>query len=330
MVSLFVRRLWQLIPAFVGLTLLAFLLVKLAPGVPTLGSSETGSGRDLGNSLAAWRHLHGDDAPLWQQYGTWLWAFVRLDFGRSLIDEQPVRDLLFQALPTTLLLSGSALVLTYALAVPLGIFSAHTRHTLIDRVVTATLFVFYSVPSFWLALVLLVLLAGDAQAPFPLRGLQSDGMAQAGFWLKLVDLGWHLALPVVCLALPAIARTARYQRAAALDVMGQEFITVARANGLSEQQILRRHVLPNSLLPMLTLLSVDLPWLVGGSVIIERIFTLRGMGMLTFEAVLRRDYPVLMGTTALVVMVTMLGLLLGDVALTWADPRLRPTHQVHS
>jgi peptide/nickel transport system permease protein len=174
------------------------------------------------------------------------------------------------------------------------------------------------------ALLLIVFLGGGGFVHwFPIRGLHSDGLETAGALARGLDLAWHLVLPVLCLTYPALARTSRFQRSATLDVVGQDFVRTARAKGLPERTVVTRHVLKSSLLPVTTLLSLDLPWLVGGSLIIERIFTIHGMGMIMFEAILRRDYPVIMGVVTLVAIGTMIAVLVGDLALAWIDPRVR-------
>ena len=324
MVAYIGRRLLQFLPTFVGVSLITFVLLKIAPGDPTALRSENLLANVSQESLAQWQHLKGLDQPLLVQYLRWLWSFVTFDFGRSLVDEQPVRLLIAQALPRTLLLTSLAMLSTYAIAIPLGVHSAVHRGSRVDRVLSTTLFVLHAVPAFWVALVLLVLLGGgELWHLMPIRGLASDGMEDAPLAARGLDLAWHLVLPVFCLTFPALARTSRYQRGAMLDVLRQDYVRAARARGLSERRVIWGHAWRNALVPMLSLLSVDLPWLLGGSVIIERVFTIRGMGMLTFEAILRRDYPVIMGVTALVAVSTMLGILVGDLAVAWADPRVR-------
>ncbi|MBI5507334.1 MAG: ABC transporter permease [Deltaproteobacteria bacterium] len=317
------RRALQFVPTFVGVTLLVFLLLRLAPGDPATAEGDL-SLMPTAASLAEWRHLKGMDQPLYTQYLRWLWSCVSFDFGTSLFDERPVRVLILEALPRTLLLTSLALVCTYALAIPLGVHSAAARGTKTDTVLSTLVFVLYSLPTFWVALVLLVLFGGGQfWHIFPVRGLSTDGLEDAALVVRGLDFIWHLVLPVCCLTYPGLARTSRYQRAAMLEVLSQDFVRTARAKGLSERRVIWRHAWPNALVPVLALLSVDLPWLVGGSVIVERVFTIRGMGLLTFEAILRRDYPVILGVTALVAMTTMVGMLVGDLALAWADPRIR-------
>ncbi len=318
-----VRRLLQLLPTLVGITLVTFVLAKLAPGeVGSLGEAAL-RGLDQA-SLAAYRHSQALDVPIWRQYVDWLWHSLHFDFGYSLVDAQPVAGRLASALPTTLLLAGSALAVTYVCAVPLGIWAALSHHSRVGRGITLATFVFYSLPPFWVALVLLVMLAGgEPWQLLPLRGMHSTAASSFGAIGHALDTGWHLLLPVFCLAYPAVARTSRYQRAAMLEVLQQDYLLAARARGLSERVVIFRHALRNALAPMAALLSVDLPYLLGGSVIIERIFTLPGMGMLAFEAVLRRDYPVIMGLTTTVAVFSMLALFAGDLLQLWIDPRAR-------
>ncbi|OGQ89036.1 MAG: diguanylate cyclase [Deltaproteobacteria bacterium RIFOXYA12_FULL_58_15] len=318
------RRLLQLVPTFLGVTLLTFFLLRLAPGAPSLVGDDGIVTPAVQASLEAWRELKGLNQPLWAQYINWLSRFVRFDFGSSLIDERPVRTLIVEALPRTLVLTVLALIFTYTLSIPLGIHSAIHRGQRSDRIISGVLFILYSMPSFWVALLLVVVLGGGAWFDlFPIVGLRSSNMEGAGFFVRSIDLIWHLVLPVFCLTYPSLARTSRFQRSAMLDVIRQDYIRTARAKGLTERTVILRHALKNSLLPILTLLSTDLPWILGGSVIVERIFAIRGMGMLTFEAILRRDYPVIMGVTSLVAILTMVGVLLGDLAYAWIDPRIR-------
>jgi peptide/nickel transport system permease protein len=322
------RRLLQLVPTFLGITLLTFALVQMAPGEPSDMSHSVRSAAAQEN-LEAWRRLQGRDDPMLVQYGRWLQSIVSLDFGRSLYNERPVRELLGEALPRTLMLTTLALVLTYALAVPLGIHSAVRRGSRSDRWISGTLFLLYSLPSFWVAFLLIFLLGGVGFLDlFPIAGLRSPNTAGTGLLSRTADLAWHLTLPVLCLTYPSLARTSRFQRSATLDVMSQDYIRTARAKGLGEGAIIVRHALKSSLLPVLTLVSMDLPWLIGGSVVIERIFTIHGMGMLTFQAIERRDYPVIMGVTALAAILTMAGVLLADLAYGWADPRIRHPREV--
>ncbi len=293
----FVTRCADLVIAFLVITLLTFALSRVAPGSPYLGDVQSGVADEA--TIAAWRELRGQDAPLWIQYGRWLGASLSLDFGRSFIDTRPVRELLAEALGSTVVIAGLSALLTYALAVPLGVYLALTRNRRLARVVDSGLFVLHGVPVFWGAL--LVGLA--ASALFPVRG--------------------SFVLPIVCLTYPGFARIARYQKAATREVASQPAVLLARAKGLPERIVLTRYVVRAALTAPCALLAAELPWLLGGSVVVERIFTVRGMGMLTFDAILRRDVPVIMGATAVVAIVALASSLLADVAQSWLDPRLR-------
>jgi peptide/nickel transport system permease protein len=247
-----------------------------------------------------------------------------LDFGRSFVDEQPVRARLAEALRKTLLLAGLALLLTYLVAVPLGVHAAVRRGSRSARWVGVLSFGLYALPQFWVALGLILLFAGgEGWQLLPLRGLSSSGLEGASLWTRGWDLGWHLILPVSCLAYPPLLRTTRLVRGAMLEVLAQDYVRAARAQGLPERVIIWKHALKNALVPVSAHLSIDLPMVIGGSVIIERIFTIPGMGMLIFDSILRRDYPVVMGVTAVAALMCMAAILLGDLVHLWLDPRSR-------
>ncbi len=292
-------RLADLALTFLMITLLTFALSRVAPGDPYVGDTRGGIASDA--TIAAWQTLRGQDEPLWTQYGRWLGASLTLDFGRSFIDTRPVRELLVEALGTTLALAGMAALLTYALAVPLGAYLALSRKRRLVTVVESALFVLHGVPVFWGALVLG--LAVSASGLFTVRG--------------------SFILPLVCLTYPGLARIARYQMAATREVATAAPVLMARAKGLPGGLVARRYILRASLAAPLALLAAELPWLLGGSVVVERIFTVRGMGMLTFDAILRRDIPVIMGATAVVAIVALTSSLLADFVHARLDPRLR-------
>ncbi len=320
------RRVLWMIPTFVGITLLTFGVMQLAPGDPfALRSDAMPLGAPDAEAVEALRRTHGYDRPLWEQYARWVGRVLTLDFGRSLQDGRLVTDRIGEALPTTLLLATLALLLSYAIAVPLGTLAAVKRSSLLDRAITFGLFLLYSLPTFWVALVLLQLLAGGSgSARFPLQGLTSPGFDALGFGGKLLDLAWHLVLPVGVLTYGSLALISRHVRSGMLEVVRQDFIRTARAKGLDERTVVLRHVLRNSLLPVVTLFGLMLPQLMGGSVIVEQIFGIPGMGQLAFEAILHRDYPTVMGITTLVALLTMTSMLATDLAYVAIDPRVRP------
>jgi peptide/nickel transport system permease protein len=286
---------------------------------PEAASSAQASAR----ASEAFRQKHGLDLPLPVQYGRWLWKVVRLDFGRSLHDGRPVTELIAEALPRTLLLSGLALFFAMLVAIPLGARLAVRHGKPFARIASAGLFISYSLPSFWVAVMVLLLFATDrGVALFPLQGLSSASPdATAG--AQLADLAWHLVLPVFCLAYPFSVVLARHVKTAMREQLAQDYVRAARARGVPERVVVYRHALRNSLLPVVTLLGLALPQLVGGSVVVERVFGIPGMGLLAFEAIGYRDYPVVMGVATLAAMVTLVSVLLADLLYASVDPRIR-------
>ncbi len=300
------RRLLLMVPTFVGITLLTFMVARWAPGDPfsldleTVGPSQA--------AVAQQRAAHGLDAPLPLQFVRWFSRVVRLDFGRSLVDQRPVSERLAEALPRTALVAGLALVLGFGVAVPLGVSLAVHRRRRWARVAEAALVAAWSLPGFWLAVLLLLFFA----SPHFLQLFPVQGLADGGF-----------VLPVICLAWPTAVVATRQVRAAMSEALAQDFVRAARARGIPERRVVWVHALRNSLLPVVTMLGLYLPHLVGGSVVIERIFGIPGMGLLAFEAIGARDYPTVMGATTVVAVVTMLSMLAVDLAYAFIDPRIR-------
>lgn len=314
-----VRRLLQVIPTVLGITALTFGIAQLAPGDPLQLDPEAPV------SAAAVEHARaraGLDRPLPLQYARWLARVATLDFGTSLVDQRPVRSKLAEALPRTLLLSGLSLLVALLFAVPLGVFAARSPRGLPQRLLGAGLVALYALPTFWVAVLLLLALAGPRSLElFPFQGLHSE--APPPGVAGLVDLAWHLALPVAVLAYPALAVLTQQVRGAMVEALGQEYVRAARARGSSERSVLYRHALPNALLPLITSVGSLLPHLVGGSVIVERVFGIQGMGLLAFDAISTRDYPTLMAATTLGALATVLSVLAADLLAARADPRVR-------
>jgi peptide/nickel transport system permease protein len=306
------RRVVLMVPTFLGITLLTFAMAHLAPGDPLQLDQETvGASQD---AVRRQRAEKGLDAPLPVQYGRWLSRVARLDFGRSLIDQRPVSEKLAESLPRTALVSGLAVLLAFGLAVPLGVFLA-TRSTFLARAISAGLTVVWSVPTFWVAVLLLFVFSNPrALDVLPMQGL-GDG--------SLVDLARHLVLPVSCLTYPTLAIATRQVRAAMQEALAQDYVRAARARGIPERRVVWRHALRNSLLPVVTLLGFSLPHVLGGSVVIERVFGIPGMGLLAFDSVGTRDYPTVMGVATVMALATMLSMLAVDVAYGFIDPRIR-------
>ncbi len=324
-----IRRLLLIIPTFLGITLITFLVIKLAPGDPAamklrFSADQASMSEQVTRQIVEeTRKLYGLDKPLHVQYGIWLHRVVTFDFGNSYKDHRPVMDKIAERLPVTIELNLISIFLVYLIAIPVGVYSAVKQGTLGDRVTTVVLFIFYSLPNFWVAVLLIMFLGGgDFLDWFPIYGIFSPGMEGAPLASVLVDHLWHLVLPVFCLTYGSLAALSRYQRAGMLEVIRQDYIRTARAKGLPEKLVIFKHAMRNSLIPIVTLMGYLLPGMFGGSVIIENIFSIPGMGQLGFEAVLSRDYPVVLAIATISAFLTLLGILVSDLLYVWVDPRI--------
>jgi peptide/nickel transport system permease protein len=324
----FLKRVLLMIPTLLGISLISFLIIQMAPGDPAslrLGDATQGI-RDQAMAaqiIAETRAMYGLDQPLHIQYWRWLKRVLTLDFGESLRDHRPIAEKLKERIPVSLKLSGISLLLAYLIAIPIGIYSATHQDTTGDRIATVTLFTLYSLPNFWVATMGIVYFGGgDFWDVFPVFGLKSVGAENWTAWQRIVDQAWHLILPITCMTYYTFAALSRYMRASMLEVIRQDFIRTARAKGLSERLVVYRHALRNSLIPIVTLMADLLPALIGGSIVIETIFSIPGMGQLGFEAVLNRDYPLIMAVFTLSAMLTLVGILLADLLYTMVDPRI--------
>lgn len=267
------------------------------------------------------------DILLDTQFGLWASQAFFFDFGDSYMQRRPVIDMMKEALPISVLLSGLSILIGYLIAIPLGIFSAIRRYSKADTFVTIILFVLYSLPSFWVAGILLMTLTGPPFFDvFPTRGLNSQGIVRGaegvGTVQWLLDRGWHLVLPVICLTYGSIAFVSRQMRSAMLETINQDFIRTAQAKGLPGRLVIYKHALRNSLIPIVTISASLLPELIAGAIIIESIFTIPGMGTLTFQAIVDRDYPVINAVLFFSAFLTLLGILIADLAYALIDPRI--------
>lgn len=334
MIRYLLKRLFWMVPLLVGISLVSFLIMHLAPGDIT--TTEAGfNPKASEESRQKLRELYHLDEPLVVQYGLWLKRMGTLDFGNSFASHQrPVfwqqqdkegnvsKGMIQEALPITLLINVISLLLIVVVALPLGVISALHQNRPPDRAITIFVFVGFAVPGFWLALLLMYWL-GVANPWLPISGLHSLGYEQLGWPAQLWDLAEHLAIPVFISALGGLAGISLFVRNGMLDVLHQDYITTARAKGLPENTVVYRHALRNALLPLITLLGLSIPGLIGGSVIAESLFAIPGMGKLFYDAVLMRDFPVIMGILTIGAALTLLGNLLADLAYAWADPRVR-------
>lgn len=335
------RRCLWMIPTFFGITLLCFLLLRMANADP-VGSraQDPMSGRQISReAIEQLRKIYDLDKPWYVQYGRLVKRLVTLDLGNTWQDGRPIVEIIGEALPVTLLLTTLSLVLAYLIAIPLGVFSAVRQYTLWDQVVTVCLFVLYSLPSFWLGTMLLVFLGSGKfvvcpwtadRSCFPLQGWHAfTGFENLTFAAKLKDVAWHLVLPVITLTYPALATTSRYMRAGMLETLRQDYVRTARAKGLPARAVVFGHALRNSLIPIATLFGLELPQLIGGSVIVESIFGVRGMGLLALEAIRMPDYPLVITIVAFTAVLTMLGVLGSDLLYALIDPRIKYGAEPH-
>lgn len=316
------HRLLLMIPLLIGITLISFTVIHLAPGEPT--DLQTQMNPQASTDLQARLHKqYGLDKPLYEQYLLWLGRLVRLDFGKSFSqDNRPVFDKIAERLPVTIVLNLLSMLVILAIALPLGVASAVRRNSPFDRATTVFVFVGFAMPSFWLALLMMDWL-GVRIGLLPVSGLKSLGYEYLSFGGQLVDRVAHLILPVFIAAIGGLAGFSRYMRSNMLDVIRQDYIMTARAKGLSERVVIYKHALRNALLPVITILGLSVPGLIGGSVIFETIFAIPGMGKLFYDGVMMRDYPLIMGVLVMGAVLTLVGNLLADISYALADPRIR-------
>lgn len=258
------------------------------------------------------------------RFGHWFSKILVFDFGESYTTNEPVLEEIAKRFRVTFTMNMWSIFLTYLIAIPIGIFSSTHQYSLGDRISTVLLFVLYSLPSFWVGTMMIWLLTGPPYLDwFPSYGATSDAYATMTGWEQFWDSAWHLTLPVICLTYGGVAYISRQMRAGMLETVRQDFIRTARAKGLSEPVVIFKHALRNSMIPIITLLANLLPLMIGGSVIIEQIFTIQGLGSYSFSAVLNRDYPVIMAIFTFSGFLTLLGILLSDIMYALVDPRIK-------
>lgn len=321
MLAYTLKRLLLMIPILLGITLLSFSVMHMAPGGPAEAQMEF-SAKASAEARERLRKLYGADQPVYKQYLTWLKKFATLDFGEAFADGRKVKDKILERLPITLTINLLSLGVVLLIAIPIGIISATHQYSVLDRATTMFVFVGYSMPHFWMAL-LLIYLFGVQWGILPISGKES--LDTTGFttlqWL--MDRAEHLVLPVFVSAIGGLAGFSRYMRNNMLEVMRQDYIRTARAKGLSESTVIYKHALRNALMPVITILGLSVPGIIGGAVIMETVFGIDGMGRLMYQAVFSRDYNVAMGILVPAAVLTMFGNFLADIGYALADPRVR-------
>lgn len=322
MLSYLIRRLAYAVLTFFGITVVVFALVHVVPGDPVLLFVGARGKHVPPEIIAHVRHEHHLDQPLVAQYAWWLRGIVTLDFGRSIFDERPVVEHIVERMPNTFVLNLIAFLLAAAIGIPVGLWSATRSGRLSERASAVTFFLLYSLPSFWVALLLMQLFSVKLDV-FPLFGMTSDDYLRMSAGARLLDRVRHLVLPVVTLTYAQLAIFARFSKSALTEVIRQDFITTARAKGVAPAGVLWRHAFRNALIPLITLLGLTIPYLISGSVIVEQIFQWPGIGRLYFESILERDYPIVLGLTVTTAVITLFASLFADILYALADPRVR-------
>lgn len=313
------RRILQLIPLLIGVSLLSFFVMHLAPGDPTTMFTDPNiDPADLARIRANW----GLDKPVVVQYFYWLGNALRGNFGNSYMTGQPVLGEILARLPNTLLLMISSYILTLLITIPLGVISAVKKGTWFDNVITVLSFAGMATPSFWLGLMLMLLFAVKLDW-LPAVGMYDPLLHNPNLITRVLDVAKHMILPLTTMTLLSLAGITRYQRAAMLEVLNQDFVRTARAKGLPENVVIFKHALRNALIPIVTILGLSLPSLFGGAFIIETIFAWPGMGRLGVLAIFQRNYPMIMGIVVFSAVLIMLGNLFADIGYALVDPRIR-------
>ncbi|MGI5838209.1 MAG: ABC transporter permease [bacterium] len=309
------KRILQAVPLLFGVTVLSFLIMHAAPGGP-LAMYEMNP-KVSAADIARMRAILGLDLPLHQQYWNWLTSILRGNWGYSLITGLPVAGLIAQRLPATLQLMFASFLFSVAVAVPVGILSAIRRYSALDYTVAALSFAGVSLPVFWSGLMLMLLFSAK------LRLLPSSGMFTVGLEASLTDRIRHLILPVTVLSIANIANWSRYVRSSLLEVIRQDYIQTARAKGLSEKIVIYKHALKNAMIPVMTVMGIQIPLFFTGAVITETIFAWPGMGRLYYTAVMQRDYSLLMGILTISAALVIVFSLLTDIVYAFIDPRIK-------
>jgi peptide/nickel transport system permease protein len=322
MLSYTLRRLAYLVPTLIGITFVTFVIISLAPGDPVvLMQGGEMSSRISAEAYQQMLEHYGLDEPIYIRYIIWLKRLVTLDFGTSFLDHRPVTTKILERLPATLLLNFTSLVFALLLSIPLGLYSAVRQNSLFDKLNGIILYMLYSLPDFWVALILILVL-GVKFKLLPFYGIESLHAGNTGIFSYLWDRILHMIMPAFCLTYGSLAFLSRFVRGSTLEVIRKDFIRTAWAKGLKEKDVIYKHVFKNTMIPVLTLLGILLPTLISGSVILEYIFSWPGIGALFFNSVLSRDYPTVMGLSFITAMLVLFSTLIADLLYAWADPRI--------
>lgn len=321
MLSYILKRLLLMIPLIFGITLISFGVIHLAPGDP-VGVEVEMAPKAAAEARERLIEIYGLDRPVHIQYLDWLGRFLTMDFGTSFVDGKKVVDKIKERIPVTLTINVLSILLIISIAIPIGVLSATKQYSLFDKLTTVFVFVGFSTPTFWLALILMIIF-GVNLGWLPISGIQSIDVSEMTALERIIDWARHLILPVCLSAFGGIAGLSRYSRSSMLEVIRQDYIRTARAKGLKESDVIVHHALRNALMPVVTILGLSVPGLIGGSVIFETIFAIPGMGQLFYASAMARDYPTIMGILVIGAILTLIGNLIADVSYAIVDPRVR-------
>ncbi|WP_275787213.1 microcin C ABC transporter permease YejB [Pararhizobium gei] len=350
------RRLLLMIPTIVGIMAISFAVIQFAPGGPVEqvisdltganqgGDRLSGGGGDLGAQplgdessgryrgaqgldpefIAKLEKQFGFDKPPLERFGQMMWNYIRFDFGESFFRNTSVIDLILDKMPVSISLGLWILVFSYAISIPLGIRKAISDGSVFDIWTSGIIIVGYAIPSFLFGILLIVLFAGGSFFDwFPLRGIVSDDFAQLNWWQKILDYFWHMTLPLITLLISAFATTTLLTKNSFIDEIKKQYVTTARAKGLTERQVLYGHVFRNAMLIIISSFpAAFISAFFTGSLLIEYIFSLDGLGRLGYDAVVKRDYPIVFATLYIFSLMGLLVSLLSDLIYTWVDPRI--------
>ncbi len=320
MIKLLIKKLVILILTFVGISFVTFVVINISPGKPQdVLDFSTKISYEAKQRLVK---LYGLDKPIHIRYFEWFKRFIKLDFGHSFKDGKPVIKKIFARLPATLLLNVLSISFIFIFGCLFGILAAMYQNKMLDKIISLFVFLGYSIPKYWLAIICMILF-GIKLRLLPISGLRSVNFEYLSFFGKVFDIAKHLILPVCISAFAGIAGLTRYIRASMIEQLNSEYIKFAISKGCSKKKIVFSHAFRNVLIPVVTILGLSLPDLIGGSFIFETIFAYPGMGRLGYEAIVSRDYPLIMGISVIVAFLTLLGNFLADILYIVVDPRVK-------
>lgn len=311
----------QIIPILIGITIISFTVIHLAPGKPTDFMTKMNPKIDF-EAREKLNQIYGLDKPLYIQYVNWVKRLVKFDFGRSFLDNRPVVEKIRERLPVTILINVLAMLIILIFSIPIGVKSAVERGSFFDKASTVFVFLGFAVPSFWLGLILMSFF-GVKLGILPVSGIVSLDFENYSVLHKVFDVVRHLILPVSVASIGGLAGLSRYMRQSMLNAISQDYVRTARAKGLPESKVIYKHALRNAMLPIVTILGLSIPGLISGSVILETIFSIPGMGRLMVESVFSRDYNVIMAGLVISAFLTLFGNLMADISYLYVDPRIR-------